>query len=390
MAPRLLLLRCMSRPFELGPSVLACFLVAVSACGPTVILLPDGEQGSAAVDTLVSTRDGGDTDPRAPTDGGTAPADPAIGDAAIGDAATVGGFTYVPTPSGCVNVVSAGARTYSCAGLTVAATIPDLPTSCPPSGCGLIVELHGDTGTGPLIDAHLDLRQRAAAAGYIVLAPTGPAIGTISGTFYPGSTWGPSQDAAIMTIVKAFADVFHVDPKRRHVTGFSRGGFSAWRLVCSESGYFASAAIGGAGNGATLLTSPAAEPTCFENGRQPARAMDLLLLMGRTDRFYPKIVAVRDAALASYGIPSTAAFDVVNKAAYVQRRTNKLGAPVVEWFDHAYATDPAGNEASTAGHCIPGSKLAANAPQYAIACKPTTDFDWGAAVLDFFQQHPMP
>src|SRR5690348_13309802 len=76
-----------------------------------------------------------------------------------------------PMPSGCVTDVSSGDHTYSCSGLTVDARIPP---ACQAPGCGLILVLHGDTGTGLLMDAHIKMRELGAQHGYIVLAPTGP------------------------------------------------------------------------------------------------------------------------------------------------------------------------------------------------------------------------
>lgn len=323
----------------------------------------------------------GDGGPTA-TDGGLSGMDASSDGAA-------GSFTYVPTPSGCVTDVSAGPHTFTCEGLRVDVTVPVL-TSCPASGCGLLIELHGDTGTGLLIDQHTNLRARGAAAGYIVLAPTGPAIGMISGITYPGSTWGPAQDTKLVTIAQKFADVFHVDPKRRHVAGFSRGGYTTWRLACDHSNYFASVAVGGAGIGASMLTSNTPEPTCFEGTHVPARKLDLLVMMGRTDSRYANIVAGRNAALADYGLSAASTTLVAMSTGYYQRRTSTLGAPTVEWFDHAFETDPSGTQAGAKGHCIPGSSVPPNAPQYAVACKPPVGFDWGAEVLTFIAAHPMP
>ena len=56
-----------------------------------------------------------------------------------------------PTPSGCVTDVSAGNHDYTCEGLAVNAQIPP---ACLAPGCGLILQLHGDTGNGALMDAH--------------------------------------------------------------------------------------------------------------------------------------------------------------------------------------------------------------------------------------------
>jgi dienelactone hydrolase len=300
-------------------------------------------------------------------------------------------FTGTATPEGCVQDITPGAHTYTCEGLTVDATIPTMTQACPAAGCGLIVVLHGDTGTGPLMDAHVRLRERAAPKGYIVVAPTGPAV-AVQG--YPGSTWEPGSDAKVVAIAKLFAKVFKADPKRIHATGFSRGGKMTWRLACDQSDFFASVAPGGAGNTGTWLKINQTEPSCFTAGRSPARKLPILFLMGRTDVPIPysSMVSIRNAAMADYGITQAQIDTVTNTPQVLRQRTNKPGAGVIEWFDHTYEISTAANPlfASAKGHCIPGSPVPANAPQYALACVGPNAFDWGAEVLAFFERTAKP
>src|SRR4249919_1052609 len=90
-------------------------------------------------------------------------------DAPVIDATTVDATP--PTPAGCVTDVSTGDHMYTCGGLRVDARIP---ARCQAPGCGLILELHGDTGTGLLMDGHTKLRDLGEQNGYIVIAPSGP------------------------------------------------------------------------------------------------------------------------------------------------------------------------------------------------------------------------
>src|SRR4051812_14740903 len=76
-----------------------------------------------------------------------------------------------PTPAGCITDVSTGDHTFTCGGLQVDARIP---AQCQAPGCGLILVLHGDTGTGLLMDAHVKMRDLGQQHGYIVVAPSGP------------------------------------------------------------------------------------------------------------------------------------------------------------------------------------------------------------------------
>jgi len=283
-----------------------------------------------------------------------------------------------PMPSGCVTDVSSGDHTYSCSGLTVDARIPP---ACQAPGCGLILVLHGDTGTGLLMDAHVKMRELGAQHGYPVLAPTGP-DGPGRG---PGSTWNDTNDAMLVSIVQQFSSVFRVDAKKIHVTGFSRGGFVTWRLLCDHADLFASAAPAGAGFGNSF-----GETTCFQNTRAPSRQIPLIFLMGRTDVSvtYSAMQGIRDGAITNYG--ATGPTVIASDANYTHNKWVNSSGAVIETFDHAYETVNDGPFASAKGHCIAGSTTDPYAPQYAIPCKLPNAFVWGEEVIKFFQAHPLP
>jgi hypothetical protein len=79
---------------------------------------------------------------------------------------------------------------------------------------------------------------------------------------------------------------------------------------------------------------------------------------------------------------------VSSDASYAHTRWTTASGAVVETFDHAYETDPAGAHGSARGHCFPGSTSDPLAPQYAYPCKGPNAFVWGQEVLKFFQAHP--
>ena len=298
------------------------------------------------------------------------------GTAPHGDASTLD--APPPTAAGCIDDVSPGDHTYTCEGLQVDVRVP---AACEAPGCGLVLELHGDTGTGLLMDEHLQLRALGAQYGYIVVAPTGPPFGQ----GYPGSTWHASNDAALVAITERFRDVFRVDAKKIHVTGFSRGGFVTWRLLCDHADLFASAAPAGAGNGTGF-----GETTCFDGGRAPSRHIPILFLMGRTDASvgYASMTSIRDAAATAYAATNRTV--VQQDAGYFHDRRTAPDGAVIETFDHAYETVADGPFGGARGHCIPGSTAAPYAPQYAIPCVLPDSFRWGEEVMTFFRAHPMP
>jgi len=283
-----------------------------------------------------------------------------------------------PLPAGCIDDVSAGDHVYSCGGLQVDARIP---ARCEAAGCGLILVLHGDTGSGLLMDGHIKMRDLGDQHGYVVVAPTGPPFGN----GLPGSTWHGSNDATLVDIVGQFRDVFRVDPHRIHVTGFSRGGFVTWRLLCDHADLFASAAPAGAGVGTNF-----GEQTCFDQNRAPARQIPIVFMMGRTDASvgYQTMVSIRDAAIASYGAagPTTLGSD----AGFRHDRWESSSGAIIETFDHAYETVGDGPFASARGHCVAGSTTDPYAPQYAIPCVLPNSFVWGEEVMAFFIAHPLP
>jgi poly(3-hydroxybutyrate) depolymerase len=273
----------------------------------------------------------------------------------------------------CVTGASPGDHIFTCDGLRVDVRAP---RQCPQAGCGLILLLHGDTGSGLLEDAHVRLRDLGEQHGYVVVAPTGPLFAGADS----GSTWNRQNDATLMRIVREVGERFRTDANRVHVTGFSRGGFVTWRLFCDHADVFASVAPAAAG-------VSRAEVTCFANGRAPSRKIPVLFLMGRNDRAvdYPSMAAMRDLAISRYSAkgPDVLATD----AKYTHQRWTAADGVVIETFEHSYETNPRGPWGSERGHCLPGSTVDPFAPRYALPCVGPTAFTWGEEVVKFFDAH---
>ena len=292
-----------------------------------------------------------------------------------------------PTPSGCITDVTPGDHTFMCEGLSVDVSIPAV---CVKPGCGLITEIHGDTGTGALMDANTNLHALGKQRGFIVVAPTGPPW-----PGGPGNTWRPppaTDDEDIVKIIQKVAAVFRTDPKKNHVTGFSRGGFVTWRLLCKHADLFASVAPGTAGSsvGGTC-NAPVDEVSCPFDGTpngKPSVEVPTIFLMGRTDSPVPFVCTsrIRDQLITAWGLAAQP--NVAGDALYTHKRWTNAKGTVFETFEHSYETVSPGPWASARGHCFPGSAMDPQAPQYAVPCKGPNAFTWGEQVISFFEAHP--
>jgi polyhydroxybutyrate depolymerase len=364
----------------------AVFLWSVLSSACLGLSSPAGEPDSGGISesNAPGTDDAGTPAARDLSDAG----DPGVAsDASQPSAPSDLGNAPPPVPTGCITAVTAGTHTFSCQGYPVDVGIP---ASCPAKGCGLILELHGDEGTGPWMDAHTRLLTLGPAAGYVVLAPTAKPIGVVGGVAYPGSSWAQTDDAAVIQITQSFISVFHLDPSRIHVSGFSRGGMMTWRLLCDNANLFASAAAGGAGpHRQALNTNPEVE--CFEPGHVPSRHVDVLQLAGLQDMTvaYSTQLAIRNSAITQYGGNPATRTVVASNASFSHYRWAISGGATIEAFEHNYVLPAASAFAAGVGHCIPGSTVAASA-NYPVACQALTGFVWGPEMITFFNAHQKP
>jgi poly(3-hydroxybutyrate) depolymerase len=211
--------------------------------------------------------------------------------------------------------------------------------------------------------------------GYIVVQPNAtPAP--------PLADWTALDDAAVLDFGERAAAAFHVDPRRWYFTGFSQGGFMSWRFACKYADRFAAIA-------------PLAG--CSYGGANACLLDQVAELPGETHILYSHgsldtIVSgscmgpQRDQVLNAYdlGDPEVLSTDAKHTRT---RWTNPRGI-TFELIEHDYAA------ANTVigGHCFAGSDDPGGAPgQYAsYACAGQTAYDWGNAVVEFFDAHVRP
>lgn len=354
------------RRAALGVACLAAIAcVAIAACGGADA---SSDLGGAGPPTPAGSSDGG----AVTTDSAAPPADAAP-------------LPPPPTPSGCITDVTPGEHTFTCEGFE---TNVSIPAACAAPGCGLITQIHGDTGTGALMDANTNLKALGKQRGFVVVSPTGPPWPGAE----PGSTWRVQDDEKVVAIINKVAEVFRTDPKKNHVTGFSRGGFVTWRLLCRHADMFASFAPATAGSSVGGTCSGVNEVSCpfdaaVKDG-MPSVEVPTLFLIGRTDSPVPLgcTSRIRDQAIAAWGL--TEGPNVDGNAQYTHRRWTNAKGTVLETYEHSYETVPNGPWGSAKGHCFPGSAMDPLAPQYAVPCKLPNAFTWGEQVITFFEAHP--
>lgn len=277
---------------------------------------------------------------------------------------------------GCAIDATPGHHRATCAGLTYDL---EVPPSCPPQGCGLVLEVHGLWMNADAIDANTNMRALGRAKGYAVLQPTAP-----DGRTPQGPAWLDQDDDAVWTIVTSVASALRTDPKRLHVTGFSQGGYMTWRMICKHASAIASAAPGAAGTGACPTGN--INGSCDFAAQKPA-PIDVLFVLGRKDAIVPASCA-RDEVQSAIAGWSLGQQQIVASDASYERARYAGATNALEVIEHDYTTDPSGLLAANAGHCVPGAKPASGTIWDGLACKAPNAFAWGDEVIAFFQAHP--
>ena len=282
-----------------------------------------------------------------------------------------------PTPVGCVTDVTAGVHHFACDGLEFDVSVP---AACVSRSCGLIVDVHGGTMSGPMEDKNTNLQALGWRHGYIVVTPT---------AF--GNLWNYSvDDAKVLAFLQATRDAFHVNAKRIHMTGMSQGGYMSWRFSCKHTALFGSVAPAAAAGAAAISV----EVGCTFTGQDtPQNEIDILYMHGRDDALvnFQNSITLRDAVIAHYRM--SAGQVVAGDSTYTRTRYSTASGRVFEFIEHGYSCGSAVLGIAIRGHCFPGSQdqtITLPGQLMAFGCKPPNSFTWGEEVVRFFMAHPKP
>jgi poly(3-hydroxybutyrate) depolymerase len=260
-----------------------------------------------------------------------------------------------PAPSGCITHVGPANKivvTGCGGGITYNVSVP---TQCFQWACGLIADVHGWTMDGDIQEANDGIAAIGRSQGYIVIQPSAP-----------GKSWNASHYPFVLDFVKLAAQVWRVDSRRIHFTGFSQGGFMTWWMRCNSGDLFASVApVSAAGGPCT--------------GGQPN--IPTLYVQGRDDYFINSASTVKTVAdmiqAEGYGPGQVTSRDPGRWS--ITHYTNANGDTFDTLF-HSFTTS------GLVGHCLMGGLQ----PTSIYSCDQPTSLRGSDAIVDFFKKHPKP
>ena len=285
-----------------------------------------------------------------------------------------------PVTDPCFPSPHPGHVVYTCNGI---AFDVEVPASCPATGCGVIMDVHGLTMSAAMADANDELRMRGSAAGFIVIQPNAnPAP--------PQASWSTTDDPKLFDFLTRAIAVYAIDPKRVHMTGFSQGGFMTWRFLCAHADVLASVAP------AAAASDCAGGPACSFTGTDvPSRQMPVLYMHGRMDDDYVPFATCAqqqvDAMVAAWGLADDGV--IASSATYTRTRYSAATGGSVEFLAHDYSSSAEVlgiSKTRLDGHCYPGSTDPGGLPGqlFPFKCDQAADFTWGVEVVAFFTAHP--
>lgn len=261
-----------------------------------------------------------------------------------------------PTPSGCITDVGpADKLVVTGCGQNITYNV-SVPAVCLEKRCGLIVDVHGWTMNGDIQESNTGIAAVGRQKGFIVVQPSSH-----------DTSWGPLRHAAVADFMELAIDVWRVDPRRVHVTGFSLGGVMSWWFRCNRADLVASVAP----------TGFTGEPCT--NGARPVPA---LYIQGYDDWAVTEedVTATIDGMVATHGLGAGVVLDEA-PGEWVHTRYSNGSGFIFETVRHHHRTA----EENLAGHCIIGSLD----PASIYGCDQPSTFVHGAEIVDFFLANPM-
>lgn len=281
------------------------------------------------------------------------------------------------------NGSSIGVRNYGCVinNRNVVFSV-SIPKMCETTACGLIVDQHGATMNAEQQNNGTHLREygwKAMSYGaqtpYIVIQPNMTDLADqVSNRIDLASVIGlpyTNELPALLQFVSNAKAALHVDPKRVHFHGFSRGGFTGSKIYCNPQTKDTFASMVGSGS---FLGCAVNRPYMqFAGETDP----NVLLAAGVAKKFVAggayQQVLVQDA---NWQVPSLkfiqGKLSVVGKQQHIRYTQD---GHVLENVKHSGLAFP------LAGHCLPYAGSAGW-----LVCP--ANFDMGRKILDFFVRHP--
>lgn len=260
-----------------------------------------------------------------------------------------------PEAQGCITSVGPTDKmvvTDCGGGITYNVSVPE---RCLTNACGLIVDVHGWTMTGDIQEANTGIAAIGREEGYIVIQPNAPGS--------PPS-WNSGHYPEVAAFVELAAEVWRVDQRRVHITGFSQGGAMTFWMRCNRPDLFVSAAP-------TALSGS----SCANGVNMPT-----LYLQGNDDIFVSE-QAIADT-IASFrtrhGLTDELVVASTPDYTWTIYRSPDPAVPQFTAIIHNYFAN------GVQGHCVMGSVT----PTSPYGCDQPAPAGHGRVVVDFFKNHP--
>lgn len=338
----------MRNPFHLLVVLLALMLIA--GCGSS-----DDAATDPTTDTSAAT-----ATTTAPVATVAAPATSTTEATAMATTSTTtiptGGLT-VEKPMVCGQTIGAGFSAVRCEDMVFDVALPEL---CLGGSCGLIVDVHGYSGSGKDAESHTGMQGLGNAVGYVVVQPNSPGI-----------TWDfPIDSVGIRSFLDQLIPALDIDTNRVHIGGHSDGGYITWIFICDHADLVASAAPLGAG------ASTESGMSCdFDVAGSPSEDVDILLAHGRNDDIVPFDTALTQRDLVVTNWAMTESETLADEPTYRWTRWTNPEGTVFEFLEFDWQGGMLGN------HCYPGVTDA-------VGCGSETPVHYGEAALEFYIAHP--